>query len=163
MAPEQTETPSLIDRTIAELTTRLELVLSELASAGSAALRQTIAREREGEPLDQLAEACVSVVPRLLEQDTPNVFAAYFALEVAAAREPDIFGPSYRLVRDYVMRAMLGAARREGIEVQAELLARRREWSAPGWRASIVGSRLLIELPDGARLVLGSECEPSKE
>jgi hypothetical protein len=55
------------------------------------------------------------------------------------------------------MRAMLGAARREGIEVQAELLDRRREWSAAGWRASVVGSRLLIELPDGARLVLGSD------
>lgn len=148
----------LIERALIHATSWLEPFMPVLEQGSFAvALRRTLERERIGKPLDPLAEACAAEVPRLLEQKPPDVFAAYVALEVAAAREPEIFGPTYRLFREFVMRSVLGAARRGGIEASVAETTIHNQWIGrgdSGWRAWLVDGRLWIDLPDGSRVIL---------
>ncbi len=154
-APEGTpmQDPRLIDRTLSHATAWLEPFMPVLEQGSFAvALRRILARERAGKPLDSLAEECAAEVPRLLEQDQPDVFAAYVALEVAAAREPDIFGPIYREFREFIMRSVLGAARGGGIDANVAETTPSHQWTGRGksaWTARLVEGRLWIELPNG--------------
>jgi hypothetical protein len=150
--------PPLFEHAITHATYWLESFMPVLEQGSFAVvLRRTLERERAGKPLDPLAEQCAAEVPRLLEQSPPDVFAAYIALEVAAAREPEIFGPTYRLFREFVMRSVLGAARRGGIEAKVAETTIRHEWvgrGGSGWHARLVDGRLWIDLPDGSRQIL---------
>jgi hypothetical protein len=148
----------LIERALTHATSWLEPFMPVLEQGSFAvALRRTLERERAGKPLDPLAEECAAEVPRLLEQKPPDVFAAYIALEVAAAREPEIFGPTYRLFREFIMRSVLGAARRGGIEANVAETTIRYQWIGrgdSGWQGRLVDGRLWIDLPDGSRQIL---------
>jgi hypothetical protein len=148
----------LIERALTHATSWLEPFMPVLEQGSFAvALRRTLERERAGMPLDPLAEECASEVPRLLEQKPPDVFAAYIALEVAAAREPEIFGPTYRLFREFIMRSVLGAARRGGIEANVAETTPRNQWVGrgdSGHRARLVDGRLWIDWADGRKQVL---------
>lgn len=150
-----TKLDPLLDRTLAQATAWLDVFMPELERCSFAhALRSILDRERAGLPLDRLADECASEVPRLLEREQPDVFAAYLALEIAAVREPDIFGPVYHAYREFILRAVLGAARRGGIEAQMAETSVPYEWAARGWHARLLDNRLCIELPGGGKLVL---------
>ncbi len=148
----------LIDRARAHATAWLEPFMPVLEEGSFGfALRRTLEREREGKTIDALAEQCAAEVPQLLEQDPPDVFGAYVALEVAAAREPEIFGPTYRLFREFVMRSVIGAARRAGLEANVAETTVRHQWIGrgnSGWRARLVDGRLWIETTDGQTRIL---------
>jgi hypothetical protein len=148
----------LIERALTHAIHWLEPFMPVLAQGSFAvALRKTLERERAGKPLDPLAEECAAEVPRLLEQRPPDIYAAYVALEVAAAREPEIFGPTYRLFREFVMRSVLGAARLSGIDANVAETTIRYQWAGRGnapWRARLVDGRLWIDLPDGSMQIL---------
>jgi hypothetical protein len=152
------QSPPLIEHALTHATSWLESFMPVLEQGSFAvALRRTLERERAGEPLDPLAEGCAAEVPRLLEQKPPDVFAAYVALEVAAAREPEIFGPTYRLFREFVMRSVLGAARLGGIEANVAETTIRHQWvgrGGSGWQARLVDGRMWLTLPDGSTHIL---------
>jgi hypothetical protein len=121
------------------------------------ALRRALERRHAGEAIDPLAEHCASEALQLLERAPPDIFAAYVALEVAAAREPDIFGPTYRLFREFVMRSVTGAARRSGIEANIAETTTQQQWIGRGsssWRARLVDGRLWIETDVGQTRIL---------
>ncbi|MFV8750470.1 hypothetical protein ACNOYE_07950 [Nannocystaceae bacterium ST9] len=65
--------------------------------------------------IDLLAELCMREAGSLLEEEPPRPFSAYVGLEIAAAREPQLFGPSFRTYRDRLMRTVLGVARETGV------------------------------------------------
>ncbi len=148
----------LIERALTHATAWLEPFMPVLSQGSFAvALRRTLERERAGKPLDPLAEECAAEVPRLLEQQAPDIFGAYVALEVAAAREPEIFGQTYRLFREFVMRSVLGAARRGGIDANVAETTIRHQWvgrGKAGWRARLVDGRLWVDLPEGSTKIL---------
>lgn len=117
-------------------------------------------REQAGELVDPLAERCAAEVLQLLDGDEPDIFAAYVALEVAAAREPEVYGPVHRLFREFVMRSILGAARGSGIEANVSETTVRHQWVGRGkdrWRAQLVDGRLWISTSDGQRKILDPE------
>lgn len=148
----------LIERALIHATSWLDPFMPVLAEGSFAvALRKILERERAGQPLDPLAEECAAEIPRLLEQGPPDIFAAYVAVEIAAAREPEIFGPTYRLFREFVMRSVLGAARLSGIDANVAETTLRYKWVGRGkspWRARLVDGRLWIDLPDGTMQIL---------
>ncbi|MFV8752924.1 hypothetical protein ACNOYE_20455 [Nannocystaceae bacterium ST9] len=161
------QAPPLIERALTHATSWLEPFMPVLAQGSFAvALRRALERERLGEPLDPLAEECAAEVPRLLEQTPPDVFAAYVAIEVSAAREPEIFGPTYRLFREFVMRSVLGAARKSGIEANVAETTLRHRWVGRGdapWTARLVDGRLWIDLPDGSQQILDPDLGMSED
>jgi hypothetical protein len=114
----------LIDRARIHAASWLEPFMPVLEE-GSFVVAEALALEREGAggAVDPLAERCAAEVLRLLDDEDPDIFAAYVALEVAANREPEIFGPAHQLFREFVMRSVVGAARGSGYEVDVEPLS----------------------------------------
>ena len=107
--------------------------------------------------LDPLAEWCADEGIILLREDPPHVFAAYVCLEVAAAREPEVFGTGYRGFRDRVMRAVLGAARESGLMVSVPDTTTSGRWvgrNRSQVRAELRGYELRVYLEDGRVIVL---------
>ena len=107
--------------------------------------------------IDQLAERCVDEGIILLRESPPRVFEAYVCLEVAAAREPVVFGTGYRGYRDRVMRAVLGAARESGLMVNVPETTVSGRWigrNRSRVRAELRGHELRVYLEDGRIVVL---------
>lgn len=107
--------------------------------------------------IDPLAERCADEALILLRENPPRVLAAYVFLEVAAARDPRMFGSGYRGYRDRVMRAVLGAARESGLMVNVPETTVSGRWigrNRSRVRAELRGHELRVQLDDGRVLVL---------
>jgi hypothetical protein len=107
--------------------------------------------------LDPLAEWCADEGIGLLREDPPRVFEVYLCLEVAAAREPEVFGAGFRGYRDRVMRAVLGAARESGMMVNVPDTTVVGRWvgrNRSRVRAELRGYELRVHLEDGRVVVL---------
>lgn len=102
----------LIDRVRIHASAWLDPFLPVLVEGSFGYIESAIAeRERDGGVVDPLARQLAGEVLVCLDREEPDIFAAYFALEIAAQLEPDIFGPTYRLFRRFMTQAVVGASR----------------------------------------------------
>lgn len=67
-------------------------------------------RERDGGTVNAQARRAAAEVPLLLRCEEPRLADACMALEFAASREPEIYGPTYELLRAFIMRAYEGVS-----------------------------------------------------
>ena len=84
------------------------------------------------------------------------MFEAYLCLEVAAAREPEMYGASFRGYRDRMMRSVLGAARERGLMANVADTTSEGRWVGrhhPRCRAELRGYDLRVFLGDGRVIV----------
>lgn len=110
-----------------------------------------------GATIDALAEWCADGGIVLLQENPPRVFEAYVCFEVAAAREPEVFGASYRGYRNRVMRSVLGAVRESGLMVNVPDTTVSGRWvgrNRSRVHAVLSGHELRVYLEDGRILVL---------
>lgn len=106
--------------------------------------------------IDPLAEWCADEGIVLLRETQPRLFEAYVCLEVAAAREREVFGSTFRGYRDQIMRAVLGAARESGLmaKVANTTVDRWVGRNRPLVRAELRGYELRVYLENGRTIVL---------
>ena len=105
---------SLIERARVDLRRARAGIVGVLVTGVSIGKHLCAVREEE-RPADALALWLADEAVALMRPEDPDFFGAYLCLEVAAARERGPFGYVFRRYRDSLMRALLGAARREGI------------------------------------------------
>lgn len=107
--------------------------------------------------IDPLGDWCADEASSLLRERPPRVWEAYVCLEVAAARDHDVFGASFRGYRDRVMRAVLAAARDVGLMANVAETTVGGRWVSRGRsrvRAELRGHELRVYLGDGRVIVL---------
>ncbi len=106
--------------------------------------------------VDPLAEWCADEGIVLLRETQPRLFEAYVCLEIAAAREREVFGSTFRSYHDQVMRAVLGAAREAGLmaNVADTTVDRWMGRNRPLVRAELRGYELRVYLEDGRTIIL---------
>lgn len=146
----------LLDATEARMVEHIRIIHPTIAYGALSLMRRAIA-ERGQLALDPLADWCMTEVAVLLEATPPRPFSAYIALEVAAAREPGIFGPSFRTYRDRLMRTLLGVAREAGITANVADTTIVGRWvgrDAPGVWATLEDGSLRVMFGNGASIVL---------
>lgn len=140
------------------VTRRLEDHLPPYLGVLTAALSAIRGRARlTSSDIEPLAEWCADEGIVLLRETPPRLFEAYVCLEVAAAREREIFGATFRGYRDQVMRAVLGAARESGVMANVPDTTVGGRWvgrSRPRVRAELRGYELRVYLEDGRTIVL---------
>ena len=138
---------SLIERARVDLR-RVQAEIVEAMLNGIMIGKQLLEARSEDRPVDPLARRLTDEAIALAQADQPDFLGAYLCLEVVAARERGPFGYVFRAYRGSVMRALLGAARREGI------FACVRETTPPaGWRgthsdvwAELRGEQLVVHI-----------------
>ena len=138
---------SLIERARVDLCRVQAEIAGALVTGVSIGKHLCAVRAREC-PTDALALRLVDEAVALMRPDEPDLLGAYLSLEVAAARERGPFGYVFRAYRSSVMRALLGAARREGI-----CACVRETTPSAGWRcthsgvwAELRGEQLVVHI-----------------
>ena len=105
---------SLIDRARGDLRRARAEIVGALVTGVSIGKHLCGVRGEE-RPVDDFALWLADEAVALTRSEDPDFLGAYVCLEVAAARERGPFGYVFRRYRDSLMRALLGAARSEGI------------------------------------------------
>lgn len=146
-------TTNLID----DIRQRLRQALPPLLAVLTASMNVLRLRARaQSSPVDPLAEWCAEEALCLLQEHPPQLFEGYLCLEVAAAREPAMYGSSFRGYRERMMRAVLGAAREKGLMANVADTTSQGRWVArynPRCRAQLRGYELRVFLDDGRIIV----------
>jgi hypothetical protein len=149
----------LLDATEARMVEHVALIHPTIALGADAIVRRVLGKQSQL-TIDPLADRCMTEVAALLESKPARPFSAYVALEVAAAREPGLFGPSYRTYRDRMMRTLLGLAREAGVMVSVADTTVVGRWvgrDAPKVRATLVDGSLHVTFGPGVSIVLDPE------
>ena len=147
-------TTSLMEATRSRLEDSVPSFVGVLAAGISMARRRADLTRTAIEPL---AQRCADEGFNLLREEQPRVFEAYVCLEVAAARDRDVFGSAFRGYRDQLMRAVLGAARQSGLVANVAETTVVGRWVGRGRsrvRAELRGCELRVYLEDGRIVVL---------
>lgn len=147
----------LLDATEARMIDAVTLLHPTITYGALSVLRRVMRTRGKLARIDPLADWCMTEVAVLLEETPPRPFSAYVALEVAAAREPGIFGPSYRTYRDRLMRTLLGSAREAGLTANVADTTIVGRWvgrDAPGVWATLEDGSLRVMFGNGASIVL---------
>ncbi|NVB39994.1 hypothetical protein G6O69_19270 [Pseudenhygromyxa sp. WMMC2535] len=133
-----------------------EEYLSVMEASYELAEESIKARYSSGGSVDPLAYSSLQDARELLEEEVPEFYAALFCFEIAAAREPEIYGFTYRLFREFMMRCAVGVVRSQGLEVDIPRTTIPNRWIGRNdarFRAQLVDGRLWIQTPEGEQTV----------